>query len=118
MTAHVAQSHAENLLPAQLKTLAALLGSVLGGPKPSPESIDPALIRTAIHRHQVGPLLHAALLQGSGLARSDLMRDLAESYSRNKSRQASDLIRLRTIGAIFVAQGIDWMSLKGVLQAA
>ena len=113
-----APSQVELPLPPKLKVLAALLGSALGCLAPPPMNIDAELVSMAIGRHQVGPLLYGALLRRAEPVPSDLMQDLALSYRRNRARQASSLVRLQSIGAMFAKKNIGWMSLKGVLQAA
>ena len=112
-----AQRRAECLLPPTLITLAGLLGSVLGGPAAPFDGVDGVLVRLAIHRHQVGPLLHAALRRCGPAVAEDLMRDLAASHCRSARRHASDFARLQRIGTMFAARGIVWMALKGTLQA-
>src|ERR1700748_362159 len=107
-----------DMLPGPLRRLAGLLGPVLGGPAPAVEGVDAELVRLAIHRHQVGPLLHAALLSGQETVAEDLMRDLENARNHSADRHALDLTRLHRIGEMFTGQGLSWMALKGTPQAA
>jgi hypothetical protein len=72
----------------------------------------------AIYRHQVGPLLHAALQGGRAAISHEMMAELAECRIQSGNRHAADLARLHRIGAILSAQDIPWMVLKGTPQAA
>jgi hypothetical protein len=106
------------MLPASLKHLAKLLAPAVRGPVGLRGSVEPELVKLAIYRHQVGPLLHAAL-QGSGMAISDeLLVELSECRLRSANRHAEDLARLQRIGAILAAHRLSWMVLKGTPQAA
>jgi hypothetical protein len=107
-----------DMLPGALRRLAGLLAPVLGGPAPAAVEVDGNLVRLAIHRHQVGPLLHAALLSRPETATEDLMRDLQGARWRSTDRHALDLARLRRIGEMFTEDGVSWMALKGTPQAA
>jgi putative nucleotidyltransferase-like protein len=106
------------VLPHRLQHLAALLGPALGGPASAFGPVDADLIRLAIHRHQVGPMLQAVLRRGREVVAEPLMRELVDCRARNADRQVSDLARLHAIADIFAGRGISWLSLKGTPQAA
>jgi hypothetical protein len=106
------------MLPHRLRHLAALLAPVFGGPVSALGHVDADLIRLAIHRHQVGPMLQAVLQREREVVAEPLMRELVDCRARNADRQVSDLARLHAIADIFAERGISWLSLKGTPQAA
>ncbi len=104
-------------LPPSLIRLSQLVGEPLGGP-PAPVAIlDEALVTLALRRHQVGPLLYAAALSGRHPVTPDLLQKLTQSYRASAARREISLAWLAQIAAQFATHGIDWMALKGAIQA-
>jgi hypothetical protein len=107
----------EIALPSGLRTLAHILAPALGGAVCTDPPVDAALVRLAIRRHQVGPLLHAALESAGAIVPDALMRELAAARAQSAARHADSLARLNTIGELFRERAIAWLALKGTPQA-
>ena len=104
-------------LPNSLIRLSGLLGEVLGGPCATPMSIDESLVTLAVRRHYVGPLLYAVASSGRHEITPELLQRLERSYRASAARRVSAIGRLDRIAAEFRARKIDWMVIKGTIQA-
>ena len=109
---------AEDLLSPALLRLVRALWPLLGGPATHGPALDEVVVRLALYRHQVGPLLFGAVHQGSVTVFPALREELCASYQSSVLRHANQGARLERIEEIFAARKIAWLSLKGSQQAA
>jgi Uncharacterised nucleotidyltransferase len=98
--------------------LAALVADALGYPPSHQPTLDQSLVHAAIHRHQIGPLLFAAVPRLQDRMPPALREELGRHYSDNAHRQQDAMTRLVGIGTAFSAHRISWMTLKSAPQAA
>lgn len=105
----------ENFSPS-LQLLAQVIGGLLGGP-PSAAIIGESLVSLA-RRHQVGAMLHGAVMIGHHAISAENFAALESDYMFSVERRRQAVARLESMGQTFAAAAIDWMSVKGTTQAA
>lgn len=105
-------------VPDSLLRLGQLCEEALACRRAPPMLIDERFARFAVQRHQVGPLLHAAIETGRHDAAPGVCRLLAASYHDSAERRKASLMQLDRIASQFSARRIRWMTLKGAAQAS
>ena len=105
------------IFPDSLLRLARSLDEVLSGTTAPTTPIDEPLVMLAVRRHQVGPLLYAAALNGRHTISPALLHLLERSYQASAARRTAALMRLNQISQQFRMRDIAWMALKGAPQA-
>lgn len=105
-------------VPDTIQRLGQLCEEALGREQTSPTHIEDQFVRFAVERHQVGPLLHAAIKTGRHDVSPRARRLLAASYDDSAERRKATLMRLDHIASEFSALRIPWMTLKGAAQAS
>lgn len=104
-------------VPDSLLHLARLCEEALARRPAPPTVINEKFARFALERHQVGPLLHAAIRSCRHDVSPAARQLLAASYHDSAERRKITLTHLERIARQFSAGRIPWMALKGAPQA-
>jgi len=108
---------AEDLFSPELLRLVRALWPLFDGPATQDIALDDAVVRLALHRHQVGPLLFGAVRQGHVTVSPTQREELCAAYENSILRHVDQAARLERIEKIFAAGKITWLSFKGSKQA-